>query len=168
MSEADLNALVAKHRSTGVVVDTNLLLVYFVGLCGRNVLQAFKRTQNFTYSEFLLLAGFLEKFTRIITTPNILTEVNSLANQLHEANKAPFFGFFKQRIQLMSERYQPSRDVSNHRYFEKCGLTDSTIMAIAEKKLLVITVDFKLTGFLESLGTECLNFNHMRYLARQA
>ena len=109
----------------------------------------------------------LKSSRRSSPPPNILTEVNSLANQLPDKNKGVFYTHFKQKIRVMSERYQPSRDTTNHPCFEKCGLTDSAIIAIAEKKLLVLTDDFKLTGFLESLGVECLNFNHVRYLALQ-
>lgn len=162
MFDDPILALIAKHRTAGVVVDTNLLLVYFVGLCDRRLIETFKRTQAYRLHDFLLLADFLSNFARLITTPGILTEVNSLANQLQDKNKPRFYQLFKDRIALLDERHNPSRDVCQHRYFEKCGLSDAAILTIAEAGLLVLTDDLKLINFLQSRGIDGINFNHIR------
>jgi hypothetical protein len=162
MFEAEVMALVAKHRQTGVVVDSNLLLVYLVGICDLGLMRRFKRTQGFSPGDFRLLVAFLAEFARILTTPGILVEVNSLANQLHERIKPDFYGVFKEHLVIMEERHVPSREVSQHTYFTRCGLTDAAIMTIAQQGFIVLTDDFRLTGLLEYLGIDCVNFNHLR------
>lgn len=154
--------LMQKHRSRGLVVDTNLLLVYLVGLCDPSLIGNFKRTQQFDRDDFHIMQAFLGKFARIISTPGIVTEVNSLANQLAIAHKPRFFGVFKSQLAILDEKYVPSRQASEHVYFGKSGLTDSAIMTIASEGLLVLTDDFKLTGYLDLLHIDYLNFNHIR------
>jgi hypothetical protein len=156
--------LIQKYHASGLVVDTNLLLMYLVGLCDPSLIPKFKRTQTFIPEDFVLLHAFLERFSKVITTPGILTEVNSLANQLQERNKPAFFEVFRSRIALLDERHSPSRDLTGHVYFGQCGLTDSAIMTVAERGLLVLTDDLRLTVFLSRLNIEYLNFNHIRFV----
>lgn len=164
MSEGDLLALIQKHGSRGLVVDTNLLLVYLVGTWQPALIAKFKRTQRFDRNDFQVLHAFLLHFKCIISTPGILTEVNSLADQLQANHKPLFSKVFKDQISLLDERHVPSRQLSEHGYFDKSGLTDAAIMTIAAEGLLVLTDDFKLTGFLEKLKIDYLNFNHIRPL----
>ncbi len=70
--------LVERYRSRGVLVDSNVLLLYFVGAYQRQLVPRFKRTAQFTVEDYDLLVHFLSNFRRIVTTPNILTEVNGL------------------------------------------------------------------------------------------
>ena len=154
--------LIEKHHATGVVVDTNLLLVYFIGLCNRALIEGFKRTQKYTLADFDLLARLLARFVRIVTTPTILTEVNSLANQLRQDQKPSFYALFKRQITILDERHQPSRRICEHVYFPKCGLSDAAILTIAEEGLLVLTDDFKLDGYLQARNIDRINFTHLR------
>ncbi len=79
-----LTSLVTKYRRQGILVDTNLLLLFCVGAHDPNQIEKFKRTRTYIKDDFELLAHFLAAFDKVITTPNILTEVNSLSNQLSE------------------------------------------------------------------------------------
>jgi len=83
--------MIQRHRQSGVLVDTNLLLLYFVGLLRPEQITQFKRTSTFSISDFELLSRLLGEFARVLTTPNILTEVNHqfLAVQLQELPDFP-------------------------------------------------------------------------------
>jgi hypothetical protein len=107
MSEREILRLLEKHQANGVIVDTNLLLVYFVGLYDPSWIARFKRTQMFTTGDFRILASLLVSFRRIVTTPGILAEVNSLSNQLPERVKLAYFGAFKSRLDVLDERHLP-------------------------------------------------------------
>src|SRR5258707_129351 len=124
--------LLDTHRHTGLLIDANLLLVYFVGLCDRAMIQSFKRTRAYTEADFVLLQGVLSQFERIITTPAVLTEVNSLGSQLQAKQKVSFLATFRKQVAILEERHRPSREVCEHKSFEKCGLTDATIFTVAE------------------------------------
>lgn len=166
MSDEWLRQLIQKHRASGLVVDTNLLLVYFIGLQDKALVPKFKRTQAFIPDDFEILRAFLAQFARIVTVPGILTEVNSLANSLQEQNKPSFFLVFKEQITLLEEEYTPSKQVAGHVYFAKCGLTDAAILTIATRGLMVLTDDFRLTEYLRHLNIDHLNFNHIRFVSQ--
>ncbi len=161
----DLLALIDKHEGRGVVVDTNILLVYLIGLHDPDLIPRFKRTQTFSKEDHQLLVLLFARFRRIITTPGILTEVNSLAGQLAGDVKSSFFGTFQKQIMLLEEQHTASKDVCVHAQFAMCGLTDAAIMTIAAIGLLVLTDDFRLTGYLQKLAIDHINFNHIRFLS---
>ncbi len=80
MSEAE--TLLARYKRKGVLVDSNLLLLLFVGLFDPARIKKFKRTGHFSEVDFRLLVNFLAYFDKAITTPHILTEVSNLAGPI--------------------------------------------------------------------------------------
>jgi hypothetical protein len=162
MPDSCVLGLIRKHRLTGVVVDSNLLLVYFIGLLDPGALQTFKRTQAFDAKDFEALAMFLAEFAKVVTTPAVLTEVSGLANQLHTWRKEQFFAEFKDRVGQLDEQHRPARQVCGHEHFSKCGFSDATIMSVAEAGLLVLTDDLPFCGFLGHRKVDYVNFNHIR------
>lgn len=159
-----LDSLLSIYKSKGVLVDTNLLLMYFVGIYDPHRIPKFKRTMTFAVEDFYTLLGFFSYFDRVVTTPNILTEVNSLANQLPNDIKALFNLIFAERLAGLEEHYSDSVMLSQLPHFIKYGLTDSGIVDLAQGKYLVLTDDFRLFGYLQKLGTDVINFNHIRTL----
>ena len=156
--------LVERYGSRGVLVDTNILLLYFVGSHEPNEIPHFKRTCQFTIEDYHLLRGLLARFKSVLTAPNILTEVNSLSGQMPQPMKERCFGQFAEQIELLDERYLESARVSRIEEFPKLGLTDSVIMELARDNYLVLTDDSKLYRRLAHAGIDVMNFNHIRYL----
>jgi len=157
-----LEAVVSKYRTKGALVDTNLLLLYFVGRYDEEQIPRFKRTKVYTIDDFTLLAVFLARFQCLVTTPNILTEVSNLSGQLPEPAKTVYFQEFKRQVRILEENYWPSVQACESPYLERLGLTDSVIADISKDKYLVLTDDLRLSGFLEKLRIDVINFNHIR------
>ena len=156
--------LVQRYRSRGVLVDTNILLLFFVGSFDRNLISRFKRTERYTPGDFDLLIRLLTRFDRMVTTPNILSEVNGLSAQLGEPAKTAYFQHFSETIGLIAETYVVSAEAAKLDHFPKLGLTDSGIVQLVKGKYLVLTDDFPLSGFLADAGIDALNFNHLRQI----
>ncbi|WP_017302297.1 hypothetical protein [Nodosilinea nodulosa] len=96
--------------------------------------------------------------------PNILTEVNSLANQLGEPERSRCFQFFRQVIGQMEEIYQPSQQLVQLQEFQEFGLTDCGILEVTQGSYLVLTDDLKLAATLQRKEIDTVNFNHIRVL----
>lgn len=160
-----INELVARYQNKGLLIDTNLLLLYFIGAYDPDRIPKFKRTMAFTVDEFWLLASFLDVFDKLVTTPNVLTEVSNLSGQLAENLRAPFYSDFSNRIPLLEEHYVTSVSVSSSVHFNRFGLTDSGIVQLVRDNYLVLTDDLKLVRYLQNLGIDVVNFNHIRPLA---
>jgi rRNA-processing protein FCF1 len=154
--------LLQRYRSRGILVDTNILLLYFVGSFDRSLIAKFKRTVRFTPQDFDLLEGMLARFDRVITTPNVLSEVNSLSNQLGGAARDGYFAEFAKRIVPLHEECVAIADVARRDCFTRLGLTDSGILHLVKDKYLVLTDDLRLHGVLEKAGIDSINFNHLR------
>lgn len=154
--------LLVKHRGGSVLIDSNLLLLWFAGLFKRELIGTYKRLNTFSLEDFDLLAAWLKSFRTIVTTPNILTEVSNLAGALSDRIKPHYFAAFCKYLELLQEEYVPSRQAATNQFFGRLGLTDSVIATVAEKHILVITNDFELYYRLLSLNLDVLNFNHER------
>ena len=159
-----LDTLLARYKSKGVVIDTNLLLLYFVGLYDPHRIPKFKRTMTFVLEDFYTLLSFFNYFDKVVTTPNILTEVNSLAGQLPNDIKVLFSPVFAEQVGSVEEHYKKSIALAQSPHFNKFGLTDSGIVDLAQGRYLVLTDDLRLFGYLQNVGIDAINFNQIRTL----
>ncbi|MEP7287962.1 MAG: PIN domain-containing protein [Chloroflexota bacterium] len=154
--------LVQRYRRKGVLLDTNLLRLYCVGLSMPDQISRFKRTVMFTEDDFAVLTETLDRFEKIITTPAILAEVSNLAGQLAEHLKPTFFDRFAMQITRLVEIYTPSVELAALPQFKRFGLADTGILGLAKNNYLVITQDFRLSQYLQNAAIDVLNFNHIR------
>jgi hypothetical protein len=153
---------IEKYCTKGVVIDTNLLLVYAVGCHDPRWIEKFSRTHSYSADDFSLLSKFVSRFSVVVSTPNILTEVSNLLGQLPGGVKPSCFEELRKQILLLNEEFLPSRDASSSKHFVRFGLTDSAIMGVSKNRYLVLTDDLKLAFLLEKFGFDVLNFNHLR------
>lgn len=162
MTDAVQSAII-RYASKGILIDTNILLLYFIGRLNRYRIEKFKRTKRFTAKDYDILIDFIGRFNTVITTPNILTEVSSMINQLGEPERSECYVIFANEIGFLQENYVPSQSIaSTHWSFQKYGLTDSGIASASPGQYLVLTDDFDLARYLNSLNIDTLNFNNLR------
>lgn len=157
-----VDRLLLKYRSKGVLIDTNILLLLFVGRYDLSWVSKFKRTKIFTDDDYFLVEKIVSFFARVVTTPNILTEVSNLSNQLPEQIKLKYYQEFVSVVEILEEEYVASATACGQQYFHRCGLADSTITTLARDNYLVITDDFPLANILQGLNIDVINFNHLR------
>ena len=160
-----IQALLSKYHSKGIIIDTNILLLYLVGTVNQERISRFKRTAQFTPKYYDLLIELTNNFVKVVATPNILTEVNSLANQLGEPERSKCLRTFAWLVSNIEEEYIKSSVITNHELFSRFGLADCGIMLLAKNKYLVLTDDLKLYLQMNSLGIDAINFNNLRDLS---
>ncbi len=111
MNEERAFSLLPRFLQSGLLLDANLLLVLVVGRHNAAWLGRRKRVKEYKASDLDLLVRFVGVFGRILTTPNILTEVNSLSNSTTEAEeRAAFTLTFRTVLAALTERYPRSED----------------------------------------------------------
>jgi len=166
VSDEYLSSLFSRYKSKGILVDTNLLLLYFVGNYDPRRILSFERTRSraFTIEEFILLAHIFAFFDRRVTTPNILTEVSNLSGKLRDDEKSAYFSVFERQTSFLDEEYTPSASICSLKHFKGFGLTDSGIIDLVRDKYLVLSDDAPLVGYLQNVGIDAVNFNHIRFL----
>ena len=126
-------------------------------------ISTFKRTQQFRADDFEILKITLDSFNRRLTTPAILTEVNSLGNQLASHHKDDFYRVMFEEIAQLLEFYIPSKQLVQNPAFFTLGLTDTSIIVVSsEQACLTLTDDARLAYNLDLLGSDVLNFSNLR------
>ena len=93
-----IRQLFGKYKHKGVIVDTNILLLLFVGSVNKKRISKFNRIKQFLPEDYDLLVEIISYFSKIVVTPNILTEVNSLINQLSEPERSKSLEFLVKAV----------------------------------------------------------------------
>ena len=128
-----IDKLCLRYRKKGVLVDANLLLLLVVGNIDVSLIPRFKRTRTFVVEDHALLSRLLDFFSRIVTTPNILTEVSNLGSQLKDDRRPVFASSLQSTIDVLDEQYIQSHEVAETREFSRFGLTDAGILRLAKR-----------------------------------
>jgi hypothetical protein len=157
----DLERLIRRHQQSGILVDTNILVLAVVGSANRDLIARFKRTQQFLPEDFDTLIALLERFRVHITTPCILAEVSNLIGQLPGDAKERGLRVLAEMIGNFQESYKVSKKLAKAEAFVRLGLTDTSIVESAHKRL-VLTDDLDLARFLGNQRLNVINFNHIR------
>ena len=76
----DAGAVIAKYRSKGALIDSNLLVLFLVGSIKKSRILGFKRTQDFTIAGFILLKNLINSFGKLFVTPHVRTQVSDLCD----------------------------------------------------------------------------------------
>ncbi len=161
-----LSELLQKYRGKGLLLDTNLLLLYLVGAVHPARVATFKpiANQGFLRQDFDLLLRIAGSFKKMVTTPHILTEVSNHSVKLKRDEGITFCRVIGALLKNWDERYTESALLCQREEFQKIGLTDTAIGETAAGRCLVMTVDFELAGHLQKRKVDVINFNHLRFL----
>lgn len=158
----EIRPILERYKQKGILIDTNILLLWFVGTANRARISKFNRTEKFTLEDYDLLLRIILFFNKLVTTPHILTEVNSLINQIGEPERSQCLSIFADIINhRLTESKIESATATKLENFTKFGLTDCGIIVLA-KDYLVLTDDFRLANYLQTVGIDVINFNHIR------
>lgn len=145
-------------------MDSNILLLLAIGRIDRTIISNFKRTAHFGERDFDRLVDVLDRFQAILTTPNILTEVNGFLGQFKLRPRHKVSEVFGRIIQMVEEHHVVSATARSDATFEALGLTDAGIAFLANKETVVLTDDLPLRDALVSRGVNAINFNYLRDL----
>lgn len=154
--------LIDKHRSNGLLIDTNLLLLLAIGSMKRGLIEKFKRTDKYLREDFQKVAEIRRQFTKHFITPNILTETDNLGRQLPESDWPAFAEVMLSLTRSLTEQYVPSHSVTTSGLYAKYGLSDVASLTIGQPFLL-LTDDLKMYGAALGSGIDAINLNHLRY-----
>ena len=153
------------HRNS-LLIDTNLLILLLVGSCNPSLIGTNKITANqgFDEEDFNSLRDFIGRFQKLVTTPHILTEVSNHTEKIKGVDHPQIISQFAQWIETLEEHSESSKQLAKTEAFARYGLTDSAVSHLANKNLLVLTIDLQLAGYLHKRGVNVINFNHVRHV----
>lgn len=150
-------------------MDTNLLLVYFVGnydyATGYQMINQSRYTKG-TYGpdDFQILDALLNEFGTRITTPYVLAETSNLIKLLPTGADIFCMELLNNTIPSLEERYVPAIELIEEAVFPTYGVTDTSIIKATEQSCLVLTDDFRLSGYMSTQGMDVLNFHQIKHV----
>lgn len=114
--------LFTKYRKYGILIDTNILLLFVVGSMNPDLIPRVSRTANFSFQDFQIVEKAIDFFDKKITTTHILTEVSDLIDR-EEIQEG-----FRSYIEMAVEQIIGNSQVIRNEMFSKFGLTDAAIL----------------------------------------
>jgi hypothetical protein len=148
--------------SAGLLVDTNLLVLYAVGTVNRNRIETFKRTRQYTMDDYDLLVRMLGNFEHLYTVAHVLAEVSNLTD-LPGPERLQARLVLKETISVLNEAEMSSTRAADDRLYQDFGLVDAAIGAVARaNNCAVLTDDFALYERLSRQNVKVFSFAHLR------
>ncbi len=115
----------------------------------------------FVESDVQLLHRLLEDYASISTTAYVLAEVSNLANKLSGQLRTDWYKALAEYAVVTAEAHVATSAVGKLPEVIRFGVTDAALRQLAQSHT-VITVEFRLSGYLEQIGLDVINFNHLR------
>jgi predicted nucleic acid-binding protein len=146
----------------GLLVDTNLLVLFAVGRVNSSRISNFKRTSRYSKADYHFLVRVLKRFKTLYTVAHVLAEVSNLTD-LPGPERVLARRVLKETISLLSEAEMPSRQAAEDRLYPQLGLVDAAIGAVARAhNCAVLTDDRDLYLRLIHDNVMALDFTHLR------
>jgi rRNA-processing protein FCF1 len=156
MINSYLEKLVSKYKQKGIFVDTGILTLYIVGSLDASLVSKFGRTAGFSENDFITVSEFIDAFEIKITTPHILTEVNNFVD-----SRSDLLEVLRGYMASASEKVVSSSEIAENHAFLKFGLSDSSIIHVAQGKYLVFTNDSRFLGYLRNNGIDAVSLDEL-------
>lgn len=155
--------LIERFAGRGLLIDTNLLLLYVVGQFDQNILLkgSFDRLAAYSLEDYQLLSGLISLFATCVTTPHVLTEVSNWIGYLSNDQEIECLAGFPKSLTSFTELKTDSFELSEEPHFRFIGLTDTALASFAND-YLIVTDDARFVFHLNKLEREALNINHLR------
>ena len=144
--------LIKKYKHKGLLIDTNIVLLYIIGSIDISMIRNFSRTSMFTENDFDRVSKFIDYFTVKITTPHILTEVSNLLG-----NKEIHYLYLRTYLENSNEIFLKSAEISINKSFLSFGLTDAAVIETGKDLYLIFTNDRPLYGYLNRNNIDAVN-----------
>lgn len=167
-------ARIARHAANGVILDSNLLVVYLVGLHNEKDVPRFlprssgKGRAVCFPDDFILIKSLLLKNSvkHFVVTPQILAEISNLTfEHFPDAELKLYINRVLTFISLAKEEPSMKDELLKIPQLPHVGFADASIIKAAKDgKYLVLTEDLKCMAMLQSEGCCVYNINHLRTL----
>jgi hypothetical protein len=147
---------------SGLLLDTNLLVLYAIGTVSTDRIKTFKRTSIYSREDYELLVQVINRFSILYTVAHVMAEVSNLTD-LKGPDRLRARRVLADTIAVLKEPHVSSLEASGTSNYENLGLTDAAISVVAhEYKCEVLTDDLDLYLSLLKEGVTVEKFSHLR------
>ena len=161
-----MDDLIKKMQTKGVLLDTNLFILLIVGLVGVKHIATHKKLKSYSEEDFKLLAATLDTCRKFVVTPHVLAETSNLVvHGMHgELETKAYLSLqaISQEAKFVETHDSISTIVLNTGYTQY-GVSDIGLLEALKDGLVLLTDDFKLSGYAEGNGYDVLNYKVIQH-----
>lgn len=150
-----------------VILDTNLLVLFVVGITDPKYIAIHKRLQDYNKNDFSLLSRLVLSYESLVLNPHVLAETSNLAGQITGPAKSKIYGKLGELIENCHEAFIESKRGVRLKEYRDLGVTDAVLLCASRDEHVIATVDGRLYGVALSLGYRAINFNHRDMVRRK-
>jgi hypothetical protein len=166
MSSAERLAAIVRTHQAGLLLDTNLLVLFLADRASPEFARRWGRTASFDERYLVPLRAAVGAASRLVTTPHVLTEVSNFTTEGTARDKD--HQRLKQLVREFAlrarERFISSNQLATDPAFMRLGLAEVAQMFRSRRRRpLILTVDGPLTGELERRGLPVANLTHYAF-----
>lgn len=148
-------------RSSGVFVDANLLVLLVAGNHDRGLIGRHRRLRTFSVEQYDSLRQLVDRFGKVLVTPNTLTEASNLLRLHGEPERSRLCEELRDAIDESEEVVVVSAVAARNEHFVRLGLTDAALLELVKPETPLLTVDLDLYLAASAASPEAaFNFNH--------
>lgn len=130
-----------------IIVDTNALTLLVLGAVNPNNIGRHSKLSIYTQEDFETINNLITKENRLISTPNVWTEVDNLCNRVTGEDRNRYDSVMKKLVKDSHEKFIETGFALNDVYFAILGITDSILLNLAKRCDMLITGDSKLFDY---------------------
>jgi hypothetical protein len=145
-----------------VVIDANLTVLLFVGATDRSYIRKHKRLDTYDETDFDILCAEIDKFAKIVFTPNMLTEASNIMRQIADPIRSRICATMARFVGQVEERVVGSRQAVLRKEYIRLGLSDCVLLDVLQSESTLLTADFDLYFAATSLGLPAINYRHIQ------
>jgi len=144
-----------------IVIDTGPLLLFLVGFYHPKSLGKF----NYKEHEFIILIEFLKNFPKRLVTPHVLTEVSNLTKIRLGEYFPEFIRASIKHLDSVEEEYVSKDEIIKRDDLPKFGITDASLLELADKGKLLLTEDAPLFYYCGNKGLPVVHLDTITSLS---
>jgi hypothetical protein len=146
----------------GIVLDTNVFVLFVVGHYDRECVPKIKRSRGFDIDDVARLASLLALTRNLLVTTAILAETCNLLDRDNRDHDQRIFAALRALLRNAKEHHTAATQLADHPLFLRFGFADCSVADLADSGHLVVTDDLPLAAALEDKRLPVVNFNNLR------
>lgn len=135
-----------------IVIDSEPLILYIVGMININYINRSKRTSIYSKLDFELLQAHIGNASQLLVPPNVWTETDNHLNDIVGHYNHVYYELLRNFITSSTEKYVRTNEITNDSTFSLLGITDTVLLRLAKKTGTLITGDSQLSNYATSIG----------------
>lgn len=165
----EIKKYIVRDRPKGLIIDTNLLILFLIGKFEVEFIEKCKLTCNNCYSrdDYDLLCQIIKLFKKVIITPHIIAEISNLSRNAIKDEK--LVNYLKVFIEFLKTPSLEERSISLESFFgikinyiSSFGFTDMAIHELSKNNNFAIITDDSPFYQFSNGKTPTIKFQHIK------